>query len=232
MNENWHARHPMPKPASREQRVIWHRAHAKHCACRPVPPPLVSLVFGTERHGTDHHADTVLRPLLSGGDRRSIAQSKRARRLLDNDPRLIKELASLTDDADWLVALRALDLMEKIAHDHPERIAPYKRAFIGPLADREQWEIRLQIVRALPLFGWTPAQMKRVEQILIENASFPQSFVRAWALDSLASLSQKDRALRPAVQRGLKSFARSTSKALRARARLIRQRLEVKGLHP
>ena len=37
MNAAWHSRHPMPKNATLAQRITWHRAHQKHCACPPVP---------------------------------------------------------------------------------------------------------------------------------------------------------------------------------------------------
>jgi hypothetical protein len=37
MNAGWHARNPMPKNATMAQRVKWHKAHAKACACRPIP---------------------------------------------------------------------------------------------------------------------------------------------------------------------------------------------------
>ena len=59
---------------------------------------------------------------------------------------------------------RALDLLEKLAHEHADWIEPYKTIFIGPLAKSDKWEIRLQIVRALPLFQWTPAQARRVDR--------------------------------------------------------------------
>src|SRR5262245_42884721 len=119
------------------------------------------------------------RLLLSGGDRRSIADSNRVRRWVEDDPSLVVELVALTTDADWLVTQRALDLLEKLARAHPHWIAPYKKVFIGPLAASDKWEIRLQIVRALPLFRWGPAQEHRVEKILLENVGFPQTFVRA-----------------------------------------------------
>ena len=166
-----------------------------------------------------------LRRLLSGGDRRDIAQSNSARILVEREPALVQELASLTEDADWLVAQRALDLMEKLAHEHPDWIEPHKAVFIGPLANSDKWEIRLQIVRALPLFRWTGAQSKRVEAILVENVEFPQTFVRAWALDGLATFAQRRARLAPAVEQYLRSFERSSSKALQARARHIRARL-------
>ena len=163
--------------------------------------------------------------MLSGGDRRGIAESNRARALIERDSSRVEELAALTTDENWLVALRALDLLEKFAHDHPDWIEPYKAVFIGPLAASDQWEIRLQIVRALPLFRWTAAQSKRVEAILLENVTFPQTFVRAWALDSLATFSRRRARLAPIVQRHLRAFERSSSKALQARARNIRERL-------
>src|SRR5437867_1597222 len=118
-----------------------------------------------------------IRRLLSGGDRRTIADSNRVRLLIKRSPSLVIELAALTADDDWLVAQRALDLMEKLAHEYPDWIAPHKKIFIGPLAASDKWEVRLQIVRALPLFRWSPAQAQRVEEILLENVAFPQTFV-------------------------------------------------------
>jgi hypothetical protein len=41
MNKAWHEKHPMPPKATFEQRVKWHTAHAKQCACRPIPAKLL-----------------------------------------------------------------------------------------------------------------------------------------------------------------------------------------------
>ena len=40
LNADWHKKHVMPKNATFEQRVKWHLAHQKHCACRPIPQNL------------------------------------------------------------------------------------------------------------------------------------------------------------------------------------------------
>jgi hypothetical protein len=170
-----------------------------------------------------------IRSLLSGGDRRSIADSNRVRLLIEDNPSLVIELAALTADEDWLVTQRALDLLEKLAHEHPDWIAPHKKIFIGRLAASDKWEIRLQIVRALPLFHWSPTQAHRVEEILLENVTFPQTFVRAWALDGLATLAERRVRLMPIVRRHLRDFEGSPSKALRARAKQIRARLRGQG---
>ena len=170
-----------------------------------------------------------IRRLLTGGDRRSIADSNRVRLLIKTNPSLVIELAALTVDEDWLVTQRALDLLEKLAHAHVDWIAPHKKIFIGRLAASDKWEIRLQIVRALPLFRWSPTQARRVEEILLENAAFPQTFVRAWALDGLATLAERRATLMPIVRRHLRDFERSPSKALQARAKQIRARLSRQG---
>jgi hypothetical protein len=121
--------------------------------------------------------------------------------------------------------MRAVDLMEKVAHDHADWVQPHKKVLIGPLADAEQWEIRLQVVRALPLLRWTTRERKRVLEILERDVDHPQKFVRAWALDSLATFAERDETLRASVMRHLATFEQSGSKALATRARSIRERL-------
>lgn len=212
---DWHRTHPMPRNATLDQRTAWHLAHEMHCACRPIPANL------------QHRAAAWkgLRRLLSGGDRRSLAQSARLHSLVLEDPAKVAVLAHLAGDDDWLVSMRAMDLLEKLAHEHADWVQPHRRLFIGPLADSPQWEIRLQIVRALPLLSWTTRERARVVEILRRDIEHPQTFVRAWALDSLATLAQKHRRLLPAVQEGLAAFERSGRRALATRARHIRERL-------
>jgi hypothetical protein len=146
------------------------------------------------------------------------------------NPSLVCSLASLVVDHDWLVAERVLDVMEKLAHEHPEWVAPHKDLFIGELADSDKWEIRLQIVRALPLFDWPSAAQRRVVEILRRDVEHPNTFVKAWALDSLAIFAQRQRKLTPVVQLFLARFECSGSKALAARARHIKARLSPKGI--
>ncbi len=141
------------------------------------------------------------------------------------DPKRIVELASLARDEDWLVSMRALDLLEKLAHLDATMVQPFKELFIGPLADSDKWEIRLQIVRALPLLSWTPEERGRVVEILRRDIDHPQTFVRAWALDGLCRMVGDDVALRRLVLRYARAFEQSGSKALAARARDIRGRL-------
>lgn len=170
-----------------------------------------------------------LRDLLVGGDRRSIARGSAALRAVLARPAAIAEIAALAKDEDWLVSLRALDLLDKVAHQHANWVQPYKHLFIGPLADSEQWERRLQVVRTLPQLRWTPRERLRAIAILRRDATHPQLFVRAWALDSLATFAQGDLSLEPTVERLLRAFEKSGRPALKTRARHIRQRLLAHG---
>jgi hypothetical protein len=42
VNAKWHETHRMPRPATFEQRVKWHVAHANACGCRPIPRTVVA----------------------------------------------------------------------------------------------------------------------------------------------------------------------------------------------
>lgn len=222
-NAAWHKRHPMPRNPTVEQRIAWHLEHQKQCACRPVPPKL------QEQMESRANARGLVRSLLAGGDRRSAAGSAGARALVEEEPRRVSELAALVEDGDWLVSMRAMDLLEKLAHAHPDWVQPHRRLFIGPLADSDKWEIRLQVVRALPLLTWTPRERKRAIEVLRRDIEHPQKFVRAWALDGLATFALRDRTLLPVVVRAVEACERSGSKALQARARHVRERFAGAG---
>ncbi len=52
MNAEWHRRHIMPKNATLDERIAWHREHQKRCACRPIPPKLMQQMGPTEKRNT------------------------------------------------------------------------------------------------------------------------------------------------------------------------------------
>ncbi|MFN0115185.1 MAG: hypothetical protein ACKVPY_10955 [Paracoccaceae bacterium] len=47
INADWHRRYPMPKNPTERERLVWHIAHARECACRAIPESLLRLM--TER---------------------------------------------------------------------------------------------------------------------------------------------------------------------------------------
>jgi hypothetical protein len=49
LSKAWHDKHPMPKNATLDQRIRWHRQHAKHCGCRPIPAEIAAAMKKGER---------------------------------------------------------------------------------------------------------------------------------------------------------------------------------------
>ncbi len=167
-----------------------------------------------------------LRSLLAGGTRRSNAGLARALDLLRRDFGYLAEVAALATDEDPLISARALDVLERVAREHVEWMTPHKDVFLSPLADSQAWEIRLRIVRALPLFDWAPSDCPRVRAILRRDVRHPQALVRACALDALATLASKDPGLLTLVRRRLHEAELTGDAAVLARTRGIRRKLD------
>ena len=170
--------------------------------------------------------------MLSGGDRRSIAKANDVCDLVIGRLVPVSAVVGLTVHADPLVAMRAFDVLEKIARVEPELLRSHRHVFLRRRPGDERWEIQLQIVRALPLLRWTARERARAKHILLQQLEHPQPFVRAWALDGLVTLAHHDHALTGVLTRNLLSFERSRSRALKARARHIRARLSRRPARP
>jgi hypothetical protein len=209
----------MPTRATVDQRLDWHLAHERACACRPMPAPLEALDAERTR--------TRLRALFDGGDGRSLGQSAAARTLVEARAPRTAALASLATHANWVVSMRALDLLEKLAHEHADWVQPHRRVFLTA-ASTDRWLILLQVVRALPLLKWTARERIAVIGILQRGVRHNQTFVRAWSLDSLSRFALEQPSLLSRVRHALAAFERSTRPALRARARHIRARIETR----
>jgi hypothetical protein len=39
-NAAWHDAHRLPRNAKLDERIAWHREHARECGCRPIPAKL------------------------------------------------------------------------------------------------------------------------------------------------------------------------------------------------
>ncbi len=60
MNATWHERHALPKSASLDERIAWHREHQKQCGCRPIPAKLSRLMTRPPRGKRDPAIDDHL----------------------------------------------------------------------------------------------------------------------------------------------------------------------------
>jgi HEAT repeat protein len=166
-----------------------------------------------------------LRDLLTGGDRRSIAQADKALQIAREDRAAVDELARLTGDEDWLVAQRACDVLEKLLRERPEWVQPHRQVFFSLLSS-PYWETRLQCVRALPLFAWSAKKRRAVVEVLRKAIDDEQKFVRCWALDGFALMVADEPAFQTELLGRVSEFLGSDAPSMRARAKAIAKRLK------
>ena len=84
--------------------------------------------------------------------------------------------------ADWMVCMRALDLLEKRAHEHAEWVARHRDVFLGV----NKWEVASADRSGAPALR-LEASGARARGEYPRSRSRPSAEVRApWALDSLA----------------------------------------------
>lgn len=44
INAEWHKKNKMPVNPSIEQRINWHKEHAKNCSCREMPENIKEMI--------------------------------------------------------------------------------------------------------------------------------------------------------------------------------------------
>ena len=52
VNAAWHRKNRMPRNASLVQRVSWHTDHMAHCACAPIPAPVLEEIGRRHREAS------------------------------------------------------------------------------------------------------------------------------------------------------------------------------------
>jgi hypothetical protein len=56
INAEWHQAHKMPKNPTPAERLEWHVAHAKACACRPMPASMLAALKSAAKKSNDRRA--------------------------------------------------------------------------------------------------------------------------------------------------------------------------------
>jgi hypothetical protein len=166
-----------------------------------------------------------IRALLSGGDRRSIAGSNRVRPLIEEQPVARDRAGRAHRRRGLAVTQRALDSWRNWPANIRSGSRPTRRSSSARSQRATSGKSGCKSFGPCRCFTGVRHKPDRVEKILLENVAFPQTFVRAWALDSLATLAEQKMTLMPIVRRYVREFEQSPSKALHARARHIRARL-------
>lgn len=96
----------------------------------------------------------------------------------------------------------------------------------------EDWIVRLHLCRLVSRVAWSNKQLKIVEPFLFDQARCDNAFVRAWAVDALASVACTDATIRPQVLELIERALEEDRPSVRVRAREGLKRLSLLAERP
>lgn len=158
---------------------------------------------------------------LQGGDRRSIGRSDEVVAQVLADPALLAPLAEGLLADDPLVRMRAADALEKVTAQHPDWLQAHKALLLGEAARLDQQEVRWHVAQMLPRLELSAGERARAVAILRADLDHESRIVRAFALQALSELADRDPAQRQEVLALLEELSVTGCPAVRSRARKL-----------
>ena len=174
----------------------------------------------------DPSADLAAR--LSGGDRRSIGHADDVAR--DIERGLVdaaQAVMLIIDGDDAVVAMRAVDAIEKATRTRHELLVPVREQLLHLLETAELRELRWHMAQIVPRLELSRAETERVVAILEDYLQDSSSIVKTESLQALADLATTDNRWVDRVLRLLDVAAKNGTPAMQARARKLRATLKV-----
>jgi len=151
-------------------------------------------------------------------------------------PRTISKLLALLWDDDQGVANRAADVLERVTRRPSPAlraaVARHKVELIGLLAEAAFAKLRWNLALAIPRLPLTVAECRRVVSVLHNWLDDESSIIKTTALHAMAELTIQDSDSLPQVIDILRMKGRSGTPAMRARSRILLEKLEQgRGVH-
>jgi len=146
--------------------------------------------------------------------------------MVSKNPSLFPKLISGLWSEDPLVRMRAADAAEKVTRKHPEWLQPYKKEFLGLMAEANEQELRWHLAAMLPRLALTAKEQQRAISLLTSYLIDRSSIVKTFALQGLADLAAQDPSIRATVTETLRQAARNGTPAMKARSRKLLLLLE------
>ena len=151
-------------------------------------------------------------------------------------PRSVSKLLALLWDGDAGVASRAADVLERITRKPSPAlkaaVARHKNELIGLLADAPFAKLRWNLALTLPRLPLTVLECRRISATLQSWLDDQSSIVKTTALHAMAELTTQNSGSLPEVVDLLRLKGRSGTPAMRARSRILLEKLEQgRGAH-
>jgi hypothetical protein len=146
--------------------------------------------------------------------------------LVDGQPRKLVQLVECLWDPEPIVAAGAADALEHLTRDQPDLLKTWKEPLLGLLAEAAEKRLRWNLALTIPRMQLSVAQCRRAAAALRSYLEDKSSIVKTAALHGLADLACQDASLLPEVLDLLRIAGRSGTPAMRARSRILLERLE------
>ena len=170
-----------------------------------------------------------VRQMLVPGGRLDPGRVWEVVELVDGRPGRLARLVECLWDEDPAVANRAADALERVTRERPARARRWKESLLGLLAEADEKKLRWNLALLVPRLMLTIPECRRAAEVLRSYLDDKSSIVKTAALHGLADLTRQDRTLLPAVRDLLRVAGRSGTPAMRARSRILLDKIENPG---
>ena len=170
-----------------------------------------------------------IRQMLVPGGRLDPGRVWEVVELVDGEPRRLAGLVECLWDEDPAVANRAADALERVTRERPARAQKWKEPALGLLAEATEIKLRWNLALLIPRLKLTVSECRRVAEVLRSYLDDKSSIVKTAALHGLADLTRQNRNLMPQVLDLLRVAGRSGTPAMRARSRILLEKIENPG---
>jgi hypothetical protein len=156
---------------------------------------------------------------LAGGDLRSDGASNEVAQVIIHHPGLLPDLVAGLDATDPVVRGRAADALEKVGRILPDSVVQHIQRIVTALSEDEVAMVRWHLAMALGHLAMYADQADRIETALLARLKDESVFVVSWSMASLCILALQYPAKLPGIVSAIAPFEKSSSAALRTRAR-------------
>jgi hypothetical protein len=172
----------------------------------------------------------IRRLLAQGRHALSVGRVKEVMPLIQAQPALAAFVVELIFEQDLGISQRAADVLERVSHKPSPALyrvlARSKDALVGLLPEAQPKKVRWNLALTLGRLPLTVAEARRAAEVLQSWLDDPSSIVKTAALQCVADLTRHDSSLLPMALDLLRIHSRSGTPAMRARCRILLQKLE------
>jgi len=165
---------------------------------------------------------------LRGGDLRSIGRSNEVSEDIEKNVSLFETVFRGLYDSDPIIRMRSADVIEKVTRKNPQLLLNHTSEVISILTTAKQQEVCWHMAQIAPRLAYSPNKENEIIKALKRYLTHKSKIVRVSAMESLASIAERNPSILNEVIEIIKVQKAIGSPALQSRGRKLLQRLERK----